>query len=296
LSIKPIPDFDKLGNKAYLLVLGLIVFIEVIVFRNYFFEKVYCFKDIGSDSLNEFYPFQYLRADYIAKYGIPKWSFSLGMGQSIFQFLLRDPFDIFLYFAGKDHIIYCIVYKEIAKILFGGIIFFFYLKTLQLSNYTSIIGSLLFAFCGFMIVGSEWQEFSFQAFNMALLLLAFELLFIKQKWYLFPIAIFLIGVSMPFNLYLYGVFLAFYTVFRHFQTGVFNFKKIGSLFLKIIALGIIGLLLSAPFLIENTVQLIESPRGNGGSSLISILSSAPLFSFIDKIQLGTCIMRFFPVI
>ncbi len=295
LSIKPIPDFDKLGNNAYLLVLALILFIEIIVFKNYFFEKVYCSLSQGADAYVQYYPFEYHTADYIAKYGIPKWSFSVGMGQNLFQFVLHDPFDIFFYYLpGKDYILYCRLYKELAKILLCGLIFFFYLKTLKLSNYTSLIGSLLFAFCSFVIVaGGVWYMFSFEAFNLALLLLAFELLFSKQKWHLFPIAVFLIGVSMPFNLYLYGFFLACYAVLRHLQTGAFNFKKLGALFLKMAGLGMVGLLLSGPFLIENTLGLFESPRVNGGSSLVSSLSSAPVFGVIDKFQLGTCVMRFF---
>ncbi len=297
MSIKPIPDFDKLGNKAYLLVLALILFIEIIVFKNYFFEKAYCFKDVGGDAYNQYYPFQYHTADYIAKYGIPKWSFSVGMGQSLFQFVLRDPFDIFLYVAGKDHIIHLIVFKELAKILLSGLIFFFYLKALKLSNFTAITGCLLFAFCGYIIVGGVWNDFlfSFSALNMALLLLAFELLFSKKKWYLFPIAFFLIGVSMPLNVYLFGLFIACYAVLRHLQTGTFNFKKLGSLFLKMIGLGIIGLLVSAPFLIENTLGLFVNPRVIGSSSLVSSLSSEPMFNVIDKFHLGICVMRFFSI-
>ncbi len=294
LSIKPVPDFfDILGKKAVLLVLGFIIVAELIIFKDYFFDKVYFFKDIGSDTLNALYPFMYHTADYISKYGTPKWSFNVGMGQNLFPLFLRDPFDIFLYIAGKDHILYGTLYKELAKILFGGIIFFYYLKTIRLSNYTSLIGSLLFAFCGFMIVGGGWYIFSSEAFDMSLLLLAFELLFNKQKWFLFPIAIFFIGVSMPFNLYIYGLFLVSYAILRHLQTSTFNVKQLGFLLLKMAGLGAIGLLLSAPFLIENIVQLFQSPRVNGGSSYFHILSSTPMFGIADKVQLGTSIMRFF---
>ena len=295
ITAKPASDlFDKLGNKAPLVAIGMILLIGVIVFKDFlFFEKAYFFKDIGSDSYNFSYPYLYQEADYISKFGIPKWSFNFGMGQSLFPFFLRDPFDIFLYIAGKNHIYFGIVFKELLKILLGGITFFYYLKALKLSDFTSITGSLLFAFCGFVIVGSGWYIFSFEAFNMALLLLAYEQLFTKQKWHLFPVAIFLVCISQPFNLYVYGIFLAFYAVLRHVQTNTFNAKNTGLIFLKMIGLGALGMLLSAPFMIENIFQLLESPRGSGTNSYAHILSSLPMFETADKLQMGTSVMRFF---
>jgi hypothetical protein len=295
VHISPVADFfDKLGNKAPLLAAGLILFIGFIVFKDFLLgEKAYFFKDIGSDSYNLSYPSLHLQCEYIAKYGIPKWSFYNGMGQSLFPFFLRDPFDIFLYIAGKEHILYGMVYIELLKIILGGLVFYYYLKYLNLSAYTALMGSILFAFCGFTILGSSWYIFSFEAFNMALLLLAYEQLVAKQKWFLFPIAIFLICISQPFNLYVYGLFLVAYSILRHFQTNTFSVKNIGSLYLKMIGLGGLGMLLSAPFMIENIVQLLESPRGNGTNSLTNVLSATPMFSIADPLQLGTSVMRFF---
>jgi len=286
--------FDGLGSKAPLLALGFIFFICFIIFKDYLlFEKAYTFKDIGSDSYNYLYPFWHQEADYISKFGIPKWSFNFGLGQSLFPFFLRDPFDIILYIAGKDHIVYTIIYEELIKILCGGLVFYYYLKTLDLSNYSALIGSLLFSFCGFTILGSGWNIFSFESFNMALMLLAFEQLFSKQKWLLFPIAIFLICISQPFNLYVYGVFLIAYTLLRHFQTNTFTAKNIFTIFLQMAALGLLGMLISAPFLIENVVQLLESPRGSGTNSYANLLSTTPLTAIADPLQLGTSVMRFF---
>ncbi len=286
--------FDNLGNKAPLLALGLILFIGFFVFKDYLlFEKAYYFKDMGSDSENYSYPYLFNTADYIARHGIPKWSFNFGMGQSTFPFFLRDPFDIFLYIAGKNHIFYGTVYKELFKILLGGLTFYYYLKMLKLSDYTTLTGVLLFSFCGFTILGSGWQIFTFEAFNMALLLLSFELLFQKQKWHLFILAIFLICISQPFNLYVYGLFLIAYTLLRHFQTDTFTVKNVGTLFLKMMGLGILAMLLSAPFMIENIVQMLESPRGSGTNSYAQFYSNTPLFSVSDPLQLGTSVMRFF---
>ncbi len=292
---KPVADFfDKLGNKGPLLCFGLILLVGFLVFKDYLlFEKAYYFKDIGSDSENYLYPVMYNNADQFARFGIPKWSFAFGMGQNIFPFFFRDPFDIFIYLAGKNHVAYGTIYKELFKIILGGIIFYYYLRSLKLSDFTSLTGSLLYAFCSFTILGSGWQIFTFEAFNMALMLLAFEQLFQKNKWYLFPPAILLISISQPFNLYMYGLFLATYAILRQFQVQNFTWKNTGSLFLKMAGLGLIGMMLGSPFMIEIIFQMLESPRGSGTNSLSHILSATPMFSLSDPQQFGTCIMRFF---
>lgn len=286
--------FEKSGKKAVWLALGLILVICGFVYKDYLlFDKVFFFKGVGSDTYNLTYPFVYHIADYISQYGIPKWSFNVGMGQSLFPFFLRDPFDIIFYIGGKDHILYGMAYKEVIKVVLSGLVFFYYLKTIKLSSYTSVIGAMLYSFCGFMIVGGCWFAFSFEAFNMALLLLAFEQLFTRGKSYLFPVAIFLICISQPFNLYVYGLFLACYTLLRHVQTGTLTARKIGGTFLKMMGLAILGMLISGPFLLENIVQLLESPRGSGTASYAHTLSSASLFETIDKLQLVTGLARLF---
>jgi uncharacterized membrane protein YfhO len=286
--------FDNLGNKAPLVALGLILLVAFIVFKDFIlFDKVYLFKDIGSDTINFYYPYMYASADYIHSHGLPQWYFNSGMGQNMISSFLGDPFNIFLYMAGKDHIMGGMIFKELMKIVLGGFIFFYYLKTIKLSDYTAIIGCLFFSFCSFMIIGSGWYVYSTEAFDIALLLLAFELLYTRGKWLLFPIAVFLIAVVSPIDLYICAFLLSTYTLLRLYQNNDFNVKNIGTIFAKMIGLGLLGILISAPFLIEAIVQIMESPRGNGTNSYAHILSSLPVFETADKFQLGTSVMRFF---
>jgi len=287
--------FDTLGNKAIWLCLGLIGLIAFIVFKDFILQqKIYLFKDIGSDSLNASWPWMVHSAYYISKYGIPSWSFNMGMGQNMLSFSFYDPFDYILYFFSKGNMSYLLIYKEIIKILLTGFLFFKYLKLLNVSNYTATIGAMLYAFSGYMIVGSGWFLFSFEVFNAALLLLSFELLYQKNKWYWFVLPIFLIGISRPFNFWPYALFLFFYIVFRVIQTEEkFDIKKTSLLFAKIIGVSIIGIGLSAPLFLEHLQMMIESPRGSGPDSYFHVLSSAPMFHTADKLEFGTAIMRFF---
>jgi uncharacterized membrane protein YfhO len=286
--------FDTIGSKAVYVALGVLLLIAFFVFRHYLLlENVYFFKDIGSDTYNYTFPTLYNTADQISKYGMPGWSFNRGMGQSMFPFFLRDPFEIFVYAGGAKNIVYTTAFKEFAKVVLSGLVFYYYLRALGLSAFTRIAGSVFFSFSGFMIMGGSWSLFSFEAFNLALLLLAFEQLFSSNKWYLFPIAIFLIGISQPFNLYVYGLLLAGYAILRMYHTGKYDVKGGSLFFLKMAGLGVIGVLLSGPLMLENVVQLLESPRGSGNTSYANVLSSVPMFQSVDKFQLGTAVMRFF---
>lgn len=289
------PDiFDKLGNKAVYLALGLLVLMAFFVYKDYLlFHNAYYFKDIGSDSYNYSYAVTHGVADYMAKHGWPSWSWSMGMGQSIFPFFLRDPFDLLMFLSGSDSIIFGTAWKEFSKIILTGVVFFYYLRYVGLTAYTSVIGSLFFSFCAFMVLGGGWFLFSFETFNLAVLLLGFEMLFSRGKWLVFTFGIFLIFLSQPFNMYVYGLFLAGYAVLRMVQVGGYDMKSGALLFAKMAGAGVLGILISGPFMLENVVQLLESPRGSGNTSYASILKAAPMFGTVDQFQLGTAVTRFF---
>ena len=296
IELKNVPDFfDVLGSKAIWLCLGIISLLVFIVFKDFILQqKIYLFKDIGSDSLNASWPWMVHSTDYISKYGIPSWSFNMGMGQNTLSFSFYDPFDYILYLFGKGNMPHLIIYKEVIKIILTGFLFFKYLKLLKLTDYMAIIGSMLFAFCGYMVLGSGWFLFSFEVFNAALLLFSFEMLYQKNKWYWFALPIFFIGISRPFNLWMYALFLFCYILFRLLEDGYkINSKQTYLLFGKIIGISLLGLGLSAPVLLEHIQVILDSPRGSGPDSYSATLSSQPMFHTADKIEFGTGMMRFF---
>ena len=292
------PDnvYDKyIKGKEFWSLLIILSTLTLIIFKDFIFlNKIYLFKDIGSDSLNATLPFMTHAIDYVKENGFPSWSFNFGMGQNMTSFYLYDPFDIFLYPLGTHNMIYLLGFKEVFKIILTGILFYKFLKLLHINNFSALIGSLLYCFTGYLILGSGWFIFSFEAFILALLLVSFELLFQKKQWYWFVIPIFLIGISRPFNLWLFGLFMLIYFMLRAYQTDLFtNKKKVVILVGNIVGAIILGIGLSAPFFLEHLQVMIDSPRGTGPDSFFSKLSSAPMFALVDKPQLGTEVLRFF---
>lgn len=289
--------FEKFlaGKKGLFGCLFILILLSFFVFKDYILlHNVFLFKDIASDSVNASYP-QFLNiSNYLRTDGFPKWSFNNGMGQNIFSFILRDPSDILVYLLGKDNLSFGIIFKELIKIILGGFVFFLFLRRLSLTIFTSLIGAMLFSFSGFMILGSSgWYVFTFEALTLALLLLSFEKLFQVNSWTLFPISIALIGISMPFNLYVYGLFLLIYALFRFLFEKGWEPKALFNLLLKMSLLTLLGLGISSMFLFSNILQLLESPRIGGDASYFSTLSKFPIFGFSDLVNYFTTIMRSF---
>jgi uncharacterized membrane protein YfhO len=292
IPVNQVSVFEKYGIK---IALGIIFLIAFVCFKDFLLQhKIYLFKDIGSDSLNASWPWMSHSADYIAQNGVPSWSFSMGMGQNILSFSFYDPFDYILYLFGRDNMPYLIVYKELVKVLLAGFLFFKYLRLLNFSNYSSTIGAMVYAFSGYMILGSGWFLFSFEVFNAALLLLCFELLYQKGKWQWFALPIFLIGISRPFNFWMYAIFLVSYILFRLVQDGQKIISKETMLmFGKVIGVSILGIGISAPVFLEHIQVILDSPRGSGPDSYSAVLSSQSMFRTPDKLEFGTGMMRMF---
>ncbi len=294
--LKSFDDFlHQYGHYCLLLLISIIIFF---IFKDFLLlKKTYLFKDIGFDSISYFYPTYYGLADYIAKEGFPLWSFNQGMGQNIFPIGYIDPFSLYILLMGKHFVYYSIFYAEVLKIFSAGFFFYLFLKKINISDYTAIIGGILYSFTGYMIIGGAWISFSTQAVYVALLLYSFEKLYQDDNWILFPLSIFLITSYQPVDLYFIGVFLIIYIPIRLIETGEKESKKILGLFKKLVFLGLAGVAVSTFFLINGLQIMLESPRVSGNASYFDILFSTPLFGLegerVWKTHYLTALMRLF---
>jgi uncharacterized membrane protein YfhO len=266
--------------------------IEFFVFKDYLLlKKLFLFKDIGSDTITTFYP-QYLHiSDYLRTEGIPKWSFNQGMGQNIFPGGIADPFNLILYALGRDYLAYGIVYIEFLKVFLAGIVFYYYLKLLDLTKYTSLLGSLLFAFSGYMILGTSWwATHSSVVLYGAFLLFAFEKLFKQNSWIWLPPAVVLIADT---KIVFYAEFLLLYALFRFISEKGWQTKKFFLLIVQVAGLGLLGVAISAFSFIGIFLNVLQSPRVTGEVSFVKTLSATPFFSLERPLHYITIVMRLF---
>jgi hypothetical protein len=260
-GLKTVTENQFIQKYGPYILLSLIAILVTTVFYDFIiFKKLYLFKGMAGDSLNDTYPNYVLISDYLRTEGIPKWSFNQGLGQNIFPFSFTDPFVSFLYLLGREKLAYGIAYMEALKIFLAGILFYLFLKKRSLSVYVSIIGSLLCCFSSFIIIGSCWNLFSTEAVYLLFLLLAFEKLYQDNNRLLFPLAVALIAILQPFDLWLFGLFLLIYILVRHFEENVKAYRKLLSLLLRTGLLALIGVGIASFFFLSEVRIMLNSPR------------------------------------
>ncbi|MCZ8284755.1 MAG: YfhO family protein, partial [Bacteroidia bacterium] len=281
------------GKEIYYL-LGIILLVSYIVFSDFIsLKKVYLFRDIGSDSLNIYFPWLAGTSDYLKTEPSLGWSFSQGMGQNLFPLWLGDIFSNALTYFDKSKIPYGLVFIEIIKIGLAGFIFYKFLKELKLSNYSSLVFALLYAFSGFVILGGCWTIFSLEAVYAALILFGFERWLNHKKFTWLVIGITLMAFLQPFFLFMYTILLAAYAIVRYHDVNEKNNKQFLIFIAKTIGLAVVAVFMSSYQLFADLLQYTESPRVGGEASLFARLKQHGMFVTADDVLRFTTVFRSF---
>ena len=281
------------------LLFALILIIGVISMFHFFStDFLFFFKDIGSDSLNQNYP------NLVHKFKLLSdsnhtWSFFQGIGSSQINQFTADPYTLFgkidsnigVSIFGVDYVIYGKFIRTFFYHFFlTGVVFYFYQRTVSFNKFSSIIGALLITFSGYMVVGSSWN-FSHYIFQAVFLLFSFEQLFVKKRWYFFPFAILFLSNNL-FVLFIHGLFLIFYMLFRFFSTKQETIKSFFKLIGKMAVLGTAGLLMNLANIYNYFQKMFLSPRVSGNVSYSGILTEGK--DIIEQTSLAsTTLLRFF---
>ena len=277
------------------ILLFILIIASAILYKDFLFGKnIFLFKDIGSDSYNFDYPKLYHLADYWQKFGSPGWSFEQGLGQNMHPYWF-DPFTFLLVLGGKEQVANNLIYVFLLELLLAGIFFYLFLRTLKVQGFVAVLGGFLYAFSGYMVLGTTWQMsvFGIEVVYTALLLFALEKFISEKIWYFIPIPIAMIAIHIPFYLYLYTVLIIIYYTFRFAESQKWDFVK---WFVGLTTIGIISVLgvgMGAFMFGSNLFQMFESPRGSGEFAYTNQLLSQPILAVADSLQRSTHFMRLF---
>lgn len=281
------------GKEVYYLMMAVLLGCYI-VFQDFInLKKIFLFKDIGSDTINMYHPLLINLSEYMKNEGVPGWSFSQGMGQNIFPLWLGDFFSNFIMLFDKNTIPKVIVFMEIFKIFLCAFVFFKFLKELKVTGFAAMIGALLYAFSGYVILGGTWIIFSTEAVYVAIMLLGFERWLNKGKWFLFLLGITLLGFLQPFYLFSYTILLIGYILVRYNDVHKGNWKDFIIFSIKTIGIAALGVGITAYQLLPDVLMLIESPRVGGEAGLSARLKAQPMFDLADQVLRFTTTFRAF---
>src|SRR5688572_3779383 len=279
--------FSILAPALCLLIVG------TLIFRDFLFgNAVLLYKDIGSDSLIDYYPWFVHFSEYLRNEGFPSWSFAVGMGQDIFYlagYLLLDP----VTWLPKGLIAPALVYQHLANIVVAGLLFFRLLRLRGLVLPASLLGSLLLCFSAYMTMGSCWYILADEVVCFTAVLLAAEAAIKRGRWYLVTIAVGLVGFLGSFQLYLCALLLLVYVPARLFEQYGWRPPLILRNCLVLAGAALLGLGVGAFITVPNFIAILNSPRGSGTASEVATLSSFPVFGFESQLHYITAALRSF---
>lgn len=258
-------DFKNLvfKNRARILLLLLILSVGLYVFQDFlFFRKIYIYQDIGSDSFSYALPHLAFLNDHLRSFSFSTWNFSIGIGQSNFamnQFLFEPLYYLLAVFEKKDFP-FLLGYLALLKSLLAGIFFQNYLRQMKVSDFSTVVGGLIYAFSGYIILWGQHYNFASACVYLALVLWNFERLVQQKKWLGFSLSIFLLASWSYYFLFMIGVMLTIYAQFRIYAVQKPGLLMIAKANLKILLPSLLGIGLSGFILLPSLQTLFSGAR------------------------------------
>ncbi|MCL2223680.1 MAG: YfhO family protein [Defluviitaleaceae bacterium] len=285
--------YKKVERNPLLFTVLLSFFMAVVLYQGHIVESIPLFMT-QYDGFGQAWPFRVAMADYIRTYGfIPQWHFGIGLGGTYPPRYL-SPFDIIPTIMGRELLPSVMVWLQVAKIVTACLFFFLYLKKLGFHPLACSMVSLLYSLSGHMILrGGNWVAYGTEVALVAFLLYAVEVYFTDKKWYLTPLAVFLMGISFSaYMLYLYALLLFSYATARYLYDHAFELKEYLLRMLKCGLLFLVGSLFSAFNWFPTFMSMLNAARGETAISEIS-LGMARWIDVSSHRFLLSAFMRFF---
>jgi uncharacterized membrane protein YfhO len=282
---------DKRSPLLLLLAGATLLLVAALIFRDFLFgASVLLYKDIGSDSLIDYYPTFVHLSDYIRQEGIPSWSFSVGMGQDIFYligYLVLEP----VTWLPKGLIAHALAWQHLAKILVAGLLFFRFLQLRDLPLPASLVGALLISFSAYMCMGACWYPLADEVVCFTGLLYGTEQALKRGRWWTLTIVVAVVGLLGSFYLYLGALFLLFYVPARLFGKYGWQPRLMVRICFVLAGAAVLGICLGAIVTVPHLCAVLNSPRGSAATSAVAKLSSFPLFGFESHLHYVTAALR-----
>lgn len=282
--------------KDHLLLLTAIaaLWISVILYRHFLLgNAAYLYTVI--DGFSQYLPtyMNYVRT-FQEGQGLTWWTFSIGFGSVQSYDVLLYPLNLLPVLAGicfgENAVLVGFAWMQVIKMVFAAVFMFLFLKKLKFSPFICCNMSLLYAFCGIIILRGHWVFLADECYIAALILWCTECYFQDKKWYVIPPVIFLLGSCLGiFYLYLYGLLLAIYATVRYFYAKK-PAKQYVPFLLSCSGLYLLGILLWGVILIGFSWSMFTTARF---SSTVSYTSDLGLFEHVDWSILTSAIFSLF---
>lgn len=263
-----------------------------------FGNQILAYRDMGYDTFHQYLPAYQFFANLFRTGNWGTYSFSYGVGTSIFTPIswISDPFALLnvLYgiIFGVEKIGGFLVYTQILKILAAGLLCLYFLKQYDLSERACVIASYIYAFSGYMMTAGQHYQFSVFPVYFVLHLALIERA-LKNRKEFFPLifATALISLRGVYSAYMVLLASAVFVVARAVQITDRPVKEIVKDIMRIGTTMAFGLLLAAVLFLPSVGSILNSTRLSSGVSLLERIINS--FSIADPAYIRSCFLRLF---
>ena len=276
---------------GYALIAALLLGVGLVLYANFVFgPQTLLYKDIGSDSLNVFYPNYVLRSNYLRQHGLFSWSFQVGMGQdishSIGNFLLTP-----VIWLPQKAIAEGLIFQHLFYVIMAGMFFGRFLVDRGASLIAALLGSLLLSFSSYMCMGSCWYFHAYEVVCFSFLLFATERAISRRRWIWLVAGVAGTGLLGAFHFYLCALFLSIYVPLRLFAGYGWQPAALARTVAALACAALLGVGLTSIFTLGGLYAQFNSPRGAGPTSRLHQLISTPVFELCPSLHYVTALLR-----
>ncbi|MDH3346550.1 MAG: YfhO family protein [Desulfobulbaceae bacterium] len=238
------------------IVLFSITVIFSIIYGDYiFFEKSFVHYGFTVDSITQFYPFYALWIDKISTLSFSPWSFQIDLGFNIYTLLVNlNPFDFLLLLAGKEHFVDFLPFVMLLKFVTAGLFFHAFLRQLSISPPLALIGTLLYTFCGYMVINVHWYHYPNYSVLLAVILFLFERWLQTGKWLPLILVLGFLALKAELQIFQFTLFFVVYGGYRLAGMNLLSFKNYGIYLLKAGLLYTVGIAMSSYMLLPSVIK------------------------------------------
>ena len=266
----------RTGELKHIILLVVLVAVLCAVVYGAFLSgrKFYTYTDTGSDTYNNYLPCYSYFVDEYKSGRFSYWNFEEGLGTSVFtnSDIAFDPFiSIFLPF-GKQTLPYVLVYAAVVKILLAGLLFYAYVSQFDFHPYAKMIGALLYAFNGYMVLAGQHYPAATLIVFMPALLYLYERLALRPTRLIAVMFVATVSALLIFCIYyvyMVCLLMPLYVVARLFSSPRGGYKDF---IVRPVMFALAGAGLSAVFVFPTLYVYLTCPRVSGS------LASVPVFA------------------
>jgi uncharacterized membrane protein YfhO len=254
---------DLVIDKYIILLSILTLAIACILYKDFLFGKrMYIYTDIGSDTKNAYWPIYKYVIENIRAGTLDSWSFNMGLGTNIATVTSNvfDPFNIILLILPMRYLEYGLLLGMLTKIYFSGIIFYVYLRKINIEGYAGVIGALIWAFNGYLILWGQHYMFATAVVLFTYLIYGLERIIQDNKSGIFISGVTILAMNSPYLMFAATIYLFIYALFRYLYKEKIYMKQLFFKMIGVFGKYLLGIGLAAFIFLPSCYAILGSPR------------------------------------